>query len=203
MIVKELMAFLMACGKGSFLNALYVSDITDKVSAKAKKNAILTGVAIPTITKETTMVVMSGISYDNRKEVKEARENGNLPENNAGLPWGKWVKGLEGYILEHNGQEYIRLYPTYNKEHKINAKTIYKVNGVPYTKEELKALNLFNDSFFKPLGTQEDYDMLNYLMLKEQVEELKNEEKEELNNLRFKLMPQVMSIKVENVCSLG
>jgi len=207
MTVVDIMNILLGKIKGQFLSVMYETNLEDELSKIAVKNAIKNGNAIPIFTKETTMTVMSGITYDNRKEVKEARANGHLPKNNAGLPFGNWKKGLEGYIVEHTNKkneynEYVRLYPTYNKEHKINAKTIYKVNGVETSKEDLRKLGLFKDSFFNPKGTTEEYEMLNYLLLKEQATQLDTTEQKTLDDLRFKLMPQCMTINVSNISAI-
>lgn len=47
-----------------------------------------------------------GVNYDNIESVKEKRVSGELPAENAGLPWGTWK--VFPYIIEHNGEEYIR-----------------------------------------------------------------------------------------------
>ena len=59
-----------------------------------------------TIVKKTTMTVRAGVNYDNISAVKEGRETGELPSENAGLPWGKWK--VFPYVIEHNGKDYFR-----------------------------------------------------------------------------------------------
>lgn len=61
------------------------------------------------IEKEVTATVRAGIDYDNQKAVQVKRENGELPEKNNGLPWGKWL--VFPYVIEHKGQNYFRFYP--------------------------------------------------------------------------------------------
>jgi hypothetical protein len=58
------------------------------------------------IDKESTFQARCGVAYDNIKAVKEKREDGRLPEENQGLPWGTWKKFP--YIIEHKGEEYFR-----------------------------------------------------------------------------------------------
>ena len=47
-----------------------------------------------------------GVAYDNMQAVKEGREDGTLPEENAGLPWGEWVSFP--HVIGHKGELYIR-----------------------------------------------------------------------------------------------
>ena len=42
------------------------------------------------------------------------------------LPWGQWVEGLEGRVLEHKGSYYLRVEESYN--HK-NTHTVYLKDG--------------------------------------------------------------------------
>lgn len=61
------------------------------------------------IEKEVTAVVRAGIDYDNQKSVQVKRETGELPAENNGLPWGKWL--VFPYVIEHKGNNYFRFYP--------------------------------------------------------------------------------------------
>lgn len=47
-----------------------------------------------------------GVDYDAIKVVKEGRENGDLPAENAGLPWGEWIEFP--YTIGHKGETYVR-----------------------------------------------------------------------------------------------
>jgi len=62
------------------------------------------------IYKRTCAWVRSGISYANLSDVKDAIERGER-EPVEGLPWGEWREGAVNFIIDHKGQEYIRLYP--------------------------------------------------------------------------------------------
>jgi hypothetical protein len=59
------------------------------------------------LVKVVRMVGRIGIDYDNMKSVQEKRENGELPAENKGLPWGQWHSEC---IIEHKGKHYLRLY---------------------------------------------------------------------------------------------
>lgn len=91
------------------------------------------------ITKKTRMSIRAGLDYDNMKAVQEKRETGELPEINQGLKWGTW-KNFP-YLIEHKGQEYIRLYPN------PNGKTVteYFVDGHPANLEEFQTLVLASE----------------------------------------------------------
>jgi hypothetical protein len=47
-----------------------------------------------------------GVNYDNIAAVKEGRANGELPAENAGLPWGEWLEFP--YTIGHKGETYVR-----------------------------------------------------------------------------------------------
>jgi hypothetical protein len=58
------------------------------------------------ITKKSVFQCRFGIVYDNMKEVKEKRISGELPEENAGLPWGEWM--VFPYLIQHKNEVYVR-----------------------------------------------------------------------------------------------
>ena len=97
------------------------------------------------ITKQVQMAGRIGIEYDNQKTVIEKRENGALPTENAGLPWGVWE--TYPYLIAHKGQKYLRLYKSTNA--KAKASVTWFKNGLEVTKEEIAPLLLaseFNES---------------------------------------------------------
>jgi hypothetical protein len=63
----------------------------------------------PVVHKTVTAIVRAGIDYDNQKIVQNKRENGELPKENAGLPWGEWF--IFPYIVKHKENFYLRFYP--------------------------------------------------------------------------------------------
>ena len=98
------------------------------------------------IEKISDLVIRLGVDYANMK-VAEGKEVG-------GLPWGKWVKGLEGLVIEHKGNYYLRVASAYSN----NGKCVYLLNGNEISKEEVisligekkvesKALDVYNIKF--------------------------------------------------------
>ena len=55
---------------------------------------------------ERTFQGQYGVSYDNTKKVIEKRENGELPKENAGLPYGEWEE--YPFTIKHDGKIYHR-----------------------------------------------------------------------------------------------
>ncbi len=104
------------------------------------------------VEKFTSAVVVSGVDYANRKNVREGIESGERGEVQA-LPWGEWLefslvightkKGTSDYA------EYIRLYPL--SEAQMDAfpafkpKTLYFIDGAPATADECKKLCLASE----------------------------------------------------------
>ena len=80
------------------------------------------------IEKISDIVIRLGVDYANMK-VAEGKEVG-------GLPWGKWVEGLEGLVIEHKGNYYLRVASSYSN----NGKSIYLLNGNEISKEEVIAI---------------------------------------------------------------
>jgi hypothetical protein len=79
--------------KGSFVTVAF------KRAAKVRKNQT-------PLFKVWKGVVRPGITYDNIGAVQEGRENGTLPGENAGLPYGVWH--TFPYVIEHNGEFHYR-----------------------------------------------------------------------------------------------
>lgn len=86
------------------------------------------------IEKHSQFQCRVGVNYDNIAAVKEKRESGELPKENAGLPWGQWH--VFPYVIEHKGEYYFRC-TTLNGGHRWPAK--YYRNGVEISAEEAKA----------------------------------------------------------------
>lgn len=99
------------------------------------------------VEKVTSLVVRGGITYDNMNVVKEGREDGSLPAENAGLPWGEWVQ----YPLHiaHKGTDYARFYPASG----INVATggefipdvTYYIDGKVATRDEVRSICLASE----------------------------------------------------------
>jgi hypothetical protein len=87
-----------------------------------------------TIEKKTTVTARTGVEYDNIKAVQEKRESGELPAENAGLPFGEWT--VYPYVIRHNGQDYARIYTAKNAipncEWYMDGKRIDRAQGLSF-----------------------------------------------------------------------
>ena len=122
MTIDEILA--MIDGKaGQFLSVTWTTTVTPAAAYKGT-----------TITKTTTATVRTGVTYDNTADTIAGREDGTLPSENAGLPWGSWVRFP--YHISHKGTDYVRLYlladhvPT----------SAYTIDGTPASKSDVLAL---------------------------------------------------------------
>ena len=106
--------------KGQFGSVRYARDV------KQKK-----GSPVQNVKKEVLMSIRAGVEYDNLKVVKEKRDSGELPKENAGLPWGKWV--AYPYLIEHKGEHYARFTP----------------NGIPQVKYFIEGKEVSRDEALK------------------------------------------------------
>lgn len=93
------------------------------------------------VEKVTKCVVRGGIDYDNIGVVKEGREDGTLPQENAGLPWGEWI--AFPFHIAHKGNDYLRLYPASGIE--FTPKTTYYLNGEEVGKDIVEPLCLASE----------------------------------------------------------
>ena len=86
-----------------------------------------------TIIKTTVMTVRAGIEYDAMKAVKEARENGDLPAENAGLAWGSY--DIYPYVRVNDAKDtrYAQLYPSRD----INTHVVYHMDGVQVAYDDI------------------------------------------------------------------
>lgn len=117
--------------KGANLSATWVRPL------KVRKSA---GEGI-TVEKRTTAVIRTGVDYDNLQVVKEGREDGTLPEQNEGLPWGEWVQFP--YHIKHKDQDYLRLYPASGLN--FTPKVEYFLNGESVSKDIVEPLCLASE----------------------------------------------------------
>ena len=93
------------------------------------------------ITKISEFVARVGVTYDNMKAVKQKRSDGTLPEENQGLPWGKWV--TFPYVIEHKDALYLRCSATQNKEQ--TGKVHYFRNGEEISRDEAQSACLASE----------------------------------------------------------
>jgi hypothetical protein len=131
-----------------------INDIISKkgniVTVKTEKQVKVKKGKQP-ITKLSVFQARLGINYDNMASVKEKRENGILPEQNQGLPWGQWK--VFPYVIEHNGKEYIRF-------SKVNSsmknETRYFRDGLEITRDEV-----YNDCLASEKSKDTELDCFN------------------------------------------
>lgn len=88
------------------------------------------------VTKVTRIVARGGVEYDNLGIVQEKRENGELPSENAGLPWGEWVE--YPYHIRHKDIDYARFYPASGIGFKPQVS--YYLDGVEVSKDQVQHL---------------------------------------------------------------
>lgn len=93
------------------------------------------------VEKVTKLVIRGGVEYDNMGVVQEGREDGSLPSENAGLPWGEWAE----YPLHitHKGTDYARFYPASGI--KFAPHVQYLLNGVEVDKSVIEPLVLASE----------------------------------------------------------
>lgn len=143
MNINLLISKLNQKNKGQWFKAVWVSDVP--IKASAKKNGIV-------VNKMTYATVRYGIKYANMISTKRKVMNEGF-ELTHELPWGKWVEGKEGILIEHTNQKgesniYLRLYSSPNK-----SKVKYFLNGKPIDKEKLKSLGYVQDSVWNKAPT--------------------------------------------------
>lgn len=91
------------------------------------------------ITKSVRCVAQVGVDYDNRASVQAARESGELPSENAGLPWGQWK--VFPYVITHKGNDYLRIYPVANRVPRV----VYRCNGAMVSREFAESVCLASE----------------------------------------------------------
>ena len=93
------------------------------------------------VEKLTSIVIRGGIDYDNQGVVIEKRENGELPSENAGLPWGEWAEFP--LHIAHKGTDYARFYPASGID--FGVKVEYYLDGVQVDKATVQPLCLASE----------------------------------------------------------
>jgi hypothetical protein len=92
------------------------------------------------VEKQTVFQARIGVSYDNITRVKEGRENGTLPEENQGLPYGTWT--IFPIEIEHKGELYLRCSKVLNK---FKKRETFFLDGKEVGRESLRALVLASE----------------------------------------------------------
>ena len=94
----------------------------------------------PQVMKASEFQCRVGVNYDNIQAVKDKRESGELPKENAGLPWGEWA--LFPYVIHHKGEYYVRCTVLNNGFRKP---AVYTIDGAVVDKEAVKAMALASE----------------------------------------------------------
>lgn len=89
------------------------------------------------VEKESIFQAQVGVDYDNKKSVIEKRENGDLPSENQGLPWGEWLQFP--YVISHKGKLYFRFSTVRNN---FVPTVRYWIDGKQAEKSEVETLCL-------------------------------------------------------------
>ena len=126
-----------------------IADITTILSTRKGANlSAIIGKELKTrkgvtdcVEKVTSIVVRGGIEYDNQKVVIEGREDGTLPSENAGLPWGQWAE--YPFHIEHKGTDYVRFYSASGIS--FEPKVEYYLNGILVDKSQIQPLCLASE----------------------------------------------------------
>jgi len=105
------------------------------------------------IQKETCAYVRAGITYANLSTVKNGIAEGTRGEVQS-LPWGQWRDGFANYIIDHKGNEYVRLYPA-SFENLSKPTVQWYADGKPTTFEAVESFLLASE---KPKPEDEKAD---------------------------------------------
>lgn len=123
-ITVEMIIALLLTLKGQFARVKFQSIIAPSANFKGIE-----------IKKVTSAIVRCGINFANLTSVKQGIENNERSEV-QNLPWGTWKKFP--YVIEHKGQNYLRLYPSVNTNH--IPKVTYFVDGIETKKVKVMEL---------------------------------------------------------------
>lgn len=123
---------ILTSKKGANLRAVWNRELKTKKGTAQK------------VEKLTRIIVRGGIEYDNMAVVQEGREDGTLPSENAGLPWGEWAE--YPFHIQHKGTQYARFYPASGLE--FIPETTYFIDGVEIKKQALLNMDICLKSEF-------------------------------------------------------
>jgi hypothetical protein len=124
---------------------------TGQIVTLTTKRAVKVRKGCQPVDKVSTFQARIGVNYDHIKDVIVKREAGELPEENAGLPYGKWVKFP--YLLEHNGVQYLRctamdskmrIAPKYYRDGKEVSVEVVKPDALASEFTDRDGLEVFN-----------------------------------------------------------
>lgn len=141
--------------KGTFFSMAWTR--TCEIKQTYKKQGIV-------ITKTSHAVLQYGVNYDNKKSVQIKRENGELPAENQGLPWGYWYQ-YPLIIAKDNKDGTTDFYVRGGTTENNYIKSEYEINGKKATYNEVESMLLAKE---KPNGKKPDVinvkiDNINYI----------------------------------------
>jgi hypothetical protein len=103
--------------RGTFRRVTYTSPVAVAAANRGRN-----------VVKVSTFTCRAGVDYAHLA-VNAGRETG-------GLPYGAWVVGYEGLVLEYKGAEQVRVTFAPN----AHPRSSYTIDGVPATREDVAAL---------------------------------------------------------------
>lgn len=98
------------------------------------------------VEKHVTTTARAGVDYDHMGAVVAKRASGELPKENAGLPWGHWanIGGVDMFphIIEHTpkGQNAAKYYLRFATLPGHTMHTTYTIDGQPATADQARAI---------------------------------------------------------------
>lgn len=144
MKLNDIMTKINSIHNGAYFNITYLNEVPVLAAFKNQYH----------VDKYTSSTVRKGIHYQNLKAYQQklamcdnAKEFEAL-QKPLELPWGHWMTGHEGYIIEHTNKageykQYLRLYSSPNKP-----KNAYFLNGKSIDREELKMMGIIPASYW-------------------------------------------------------
>ena len=120
---------ILSTRKGANLHAIFGKGMKTRKGVESK------------VEKITSIIVRGGVEYDNQQVVKEGREDGTLPAENAGLPWGQWAE--YPFHIEHKGSDYVRFYSASGLA--FEPKVEYYLDGIQVDKATIQPLCLASE----------------------------------------------------------
>lgn len=115
-------------------------SLKGQIATLTTKRTMRTRKGVDPITKTSKFQARIGVNYDNITAVQTKRELGELPSENAGLPWGQWVEFP--YVIAHNGEYYFRCTTLRNN---FIPQVTYTQGDRPITAEQARAMCLASE----------------------------------------------------------
>ena len=133
MTEAEIIEALNACPKGANVKLAF--------ERPAKLRAAYKGMPL---FKRSLMTIRVGVPHDKRKDVVEARANGDLPAENAGLLGVNWIMAPFLLRADKTGKVQLRVEPSINAKEHPKSEYFIREAGIetPINKDEYKHIML-------------------------------------------------------------